>query len=157
MLPIIEIPFAYGLQFYPNLPETLVDEQTIRAHPSMMSAMGIYRQLQSNAHYRYLRCVQMHDLPTFFCFVQDDSSSIEEPWSIVEMKGRNCYVSEQLYSQFLWLNVHVWSSGFSAAYLLEHGLESLLEFSTAVGTLRHRTRIEDRGIVIERESEMLPI
>src|SRR5579862_4683488 len=122
-----------------------------------MSQMAIFRQLRSNAHYRYLRCVQMHDLPTFLRFVQDDSSSIEEPWSIVEMKGRNCYVSEQLYSQFLWLNVHVWSSSFSAAYLLEHGLECLLEFIMAVGALRHRTWIKHCRIVIERESEMLPI
>ena len=101
--------------------------------------------------------MQMHDLPTFLRFVQDDSSSIEEPWSIVEMEGRDRYVPEQLYPQFLWLDVHVWSCNFVAAYLLEHSLESPLEFSTARGTLRHRTRIEHRGIVIEREPEMLPI
>jgi len=32
----------------------------------------------------------------FLRFVQDDSSAIEEPWTIVEMKNR--YVSEQRYS-----------------------------------------------------------
>src|SRR5882757_3959364 len=113
-----------------------------------MSAKAIFRQLQSNTTNGYLRCVQMHDLPTFLRFVQDDSSSIEEPWFIVEMKGHNRDVSEQLYSQVLWLNVHVWSSSFAAAYLLEHSLESLLEFCTAIGTLRHRSRIEQRGMVI---------
>ena len=101
--------------------------------------------------------MQVHDLPTPLRFVQDNSSSIEESWSIVKMKCRNRYVSEQLYSQVLWLNVHVWSGGLAAAYLLEHRLESLLEFTTAVGKLRHRTRVKHRGIVVERKPEMFPI
>lgn len=96
----------------------------------------------------------MHDLPTFLGFVQDYSSSIEESWSIVEMERRNRYAPEQLYSQFLWLNVDVWWASLAAAYLLEDCVESLLELSAAVGTLRHRTRIENRCIVIEREPEM---
>lgn len=99
----------------------------------------------------------MHNLPTRFCFVQDDRASIHEPCSVVQMEGRNRYVVEGLYSQFTWLDIHVRSRRFAAAYLLEHGLERFLEFGTAVGTFRHRSRIEDRGIVVEGEPELLPI
>ena len=91
----------------------------------------------------------MHDLPTFIRFVQDDSSSIEEPCPIVEMKGRNRHVSEELYSHFFWLDVHVTSGGFAVANFLEYRFEHLLKFGTPIGTLRHRTRIKHRRIVIE--------
>jgi hypothetical protein len=99
----------------------------------------------------------MHDLPTFLRFVQDDSSPIEKPCPIVEMKGRNRHVSEELNSHFSWLDVHIRSGSFAVANLLEHRLESLLEFTMTIGTSWHRTRIEHRGIVIEREPEMFPI
>ena len=101
--------------------------------------------------------MQMHDLPAFVRFAQDDSSSVEEAWSIVEVKRRNCYVSEQLYFQISRLNVHVWSGSLRAAYLLENCSESLLEFSVAIGTLWNRVRIEYCGVVIEREPEVFPI
>src|SRR5215831_11677822 len=99
----------------------------------------------------------MHDLPAFLRFVQDNRPSIEEPYPIVEMKGRNRHVSERLYCQFSGLDVHIRSGGFAFANLLEHCLECLLKFSTAVGTLRDRTRIEHCGVVIKGQSEVFPI
>ena len=62
--------------------------------PPTLLAIGVLQQLPPGSCYGDLRCVQMHDLPTFLGFVQDDGSSIEEPWSIVEMKGHNRYALE---------------------------------------------------------------
>src|SRR5215469_6341515 len=99
----------------------------------------------------------MYDFPTLPCSVKDDSPSIQVSHSIIEMERCDRHLSQELYSQFFLLNVHVWSGRFAAAYLLEHGIESPLEFSASVGTLRHRTRIKHRGVVIKRQSELLPI
>jgi len=99
----------------------------------------------------------MYDFPTFIRFVQHDRPSVDEPHSIVEMERHDGHIFEGLYSQFAWLNVHVRSCRFVAAYLLEHRLERLLEFRTTVGAFWYRARIKHGGIVIEGESELLPI
>ena|SRR5215469_18660440 len=109
----------------------------------------ILHKLPSNIGHGYLGSVQMHDLPTFLRFVQDDSPSIEETCPIVEMKGRKRHISEELYSHFSWLDVHVRRGHFAVANLLEYRLELLLKFSAPIGTLRHRTRIEHCRIVIK--------
>src|ERR1700758_2641376 len=101
--------------------------------------------------------MQMYYLPPLLRLVQHNSSSIQESVPIVEMKGHNRHLPEDLYSYSFRLDVHVWGCGFAAANLLEDGLERLLKFSTPVCALGHCTRIERGGIIIKRQSKTLPI
>src|SRR3974390_2417431 len=101
--------------------------------------------------------MQMHYFPILLRFVQDDRPSIEEPDSIVEMESRHSHISEELYPQFLWLNVHVGRGRFAPAYLLKYRQERFLEFSTPVGPLRGCTGIKHCRIVIERQPKVFPI
>jgi len=73
------------------------------------------------------------------------------------MEGRDSRIAEHLYLQVLWLNVHVRSSRFAAAYLLEHHPEALFKLGPSICTFRHLTWIKHCGIVIECLPELFPI
>lgn len=76
----------------------------------------------------------MYYLPALLGLVQHNSSSIQEALPIVEMKGHNRHVAEELYSHFFRLNVQGGCS-FAVVNLLEDVLERLLEFSPPVCNL----------------------
>src|SRR5262249_15031407 len=78
----------------------------------------------------------MHDLPASLRFVQDSRPSIEEPYPIVEMKGRNRHVSDRLHCQFSLLDVHIGSGRFAVEQSPFAQLSERNASPTAYGTSR---------------------
>lgn len=99
----------------------------------------------------------MDDLPAAGGFVENDGSSIQKPWSVVQMKGGNRQVAEQLQAQILGLKIHVGWCGSSVAYLFKNLLEGLLEFRASGSACWIGARIKHGGVVVERQAKRFPV
>jgi len=105
----------------------------------------------------YLGSMQVRYFPTRLGLGQDDRPSIEKSGPVIQVEGRNRKIPEHLKLHVLWLDVHIRGCRFPAANLLEDHFESFFKFSTSVCALRKCSRIEHGSVVIEGQTESLPV
>jgi hypothetical protein len=106
---------------------------------------------------RHLRSVQVNDFPPCSSTTKDKGPPVEKSRPITEMERSNREVAEHLDLQIFRPQIHERRLCLSVANLRKDDLECFLILRTSVRTLREGARIEDRRVVIERETECIPV
>jgi hypothetical protein len=100
--------------------------------------------------------MQVRDLPHSPSLSQNQSSAIDEPWPVIQLKCHDSRIADDLDSQVARLEVHIRPRSSSRTDLFKDQAKAFFKLRSPIGSVRGASRVKDRGIVGERIAELVP-